>query len=68
MIKPSKCVYCKKMPTVLDMGDLVYVQCPCGRWNPYEFCGVRPDSAVEQWNYANTRVPLYRGTSRRVKP
>lgn len=64
MIKPDKCIKCGKRPRILDLGDLVYVQCMCDKWNPYEFCGVRVAHAVEQWNVANARQPGKRTTNR----
>lgn len=52
-IKPDKCINCGKLPTVVPMGDVAYVQCDCGKWNPYQFCGARPEYAVKQWNEFN---------------
>lgn len=52
--KPVKCIRCGKMPTIIDMKDICYAQCPCGKWNLYEFCAVRPDLAIKEWNKANS--------------
>lgn len=49
-----KCIYCGNAPRVVDMGGLFYVQCKCGNFNPYEFCGIRPKNAVAVWNDANS--------------
>lgn len=49
-----KCIYCGNVPHVLDMGGLFYVQCKCGNFNPYQFCGLRKKYAMDQWDYANT--------------
>lgn len=67
MIKPTKCIQCGKKPSVLNLGGVAYVQCPCGKWNPYEFCGARVVYAIEQWNVANAHVPGKRPASRRCR-
>lgn len=67
MIKPDKCIHCGKRPSIMDLGDIVYTQCSCGKWSPYEFCGTRPDSSVRQWNLANARIPGKKGPGRGLK-
>ena len=67
MLNPNKCIFCGKTPTILDFGDLAYVQCSCGKWNLYEFCGARTDISVKQWNLANGRKPGKRGKGMRVR-
>lgn len=67
MIKPDKCIHCGKYPSIMDLGDIVYTQCSCGKWSPYEFCGTRPDSSVRQWNLANARIPGKKGPGRGLK-
>lgn len=67
MIKPDKCIHCGKCPSIMDFGDIVYTQCSCRKWSPYEFCGTRPDSSVRQWNLANAHVPGKKGPGRGIK-
>lgn len=60
-MKPDKCVNCGKRPAVITIGDVSYVQCTCGKWNLYEFCGSRPQYAIEQWNVANVGYRMQGG-------
>ena len=55
----EKCVKCKKLPRVVNVGDLFYVQCGCQKWEKYQFLGVRADYALEVWNEYNR--PIKRG-------
>lgn len=47
------CIYCGKQPRIVDCGGLYYAQC-CDKFNPYEFCGIRPKNAMEAWDAANS--------------
>lgn len=47
------CIYCGKQPQIVDCGGLYYAQC-CDKFNPYEFCGIRPKNAMDAWNAANS--------------
>lgn len=50
------CKHCKRQPTVVSVpGDVFYAQCVCGKWNPYEFIGVNPAGAIENWNIYNPK-------------
>lgn len=49
-----KCIYCGSLPYVRNLGGLFYVQCSCGNFNPYEFCGIHPKNAMEVWDEANS--------------
>lgn len=48
-----KCIYCGKVPRVIDMGGLFYVQC-CNKFDLYQFCGVHPKNAIAAWDNANS--------------
>lgn len=58
-IKSDKCISCGGHPTIMTIGDVVYAQCSCGKWNPYQFCGARTEHAVRQWNEANCNCDKY---------
>lgn len=60
MPKPDSCFYCNKKPRIVDMSDLFYVQCDCGKWNPYEFCGSTRNNAISQWNYTQSDGRRYK--------
>lgn len=52
------CKKCGNKPRITKITDLYYAQCSgkgCAKWNPYEFLGLTPDSAMDAWNIANTK-------------
>lgn len=51
------CMYCKKQPRLVEISDLFYVQCSCGKWNPNDFVGISRRTAIEQWNHENIQRP-----------
>lgn len=65
-MKPIACKKCKQYPTVIRVDRLFYVRCighyttkkgdvkKCNKWLPYEFLGSTKESAIEQWNQANS--------------
>lgn len=48
-------------PRVVRVEGLYYVRCPCGKWDRYQFLGLREEYAVEEWNKFNR--PIKRGRS-----
>lgn len=52
-MKINKCIHCGGLPKIVNVTDLFYVQCMCGRWNPYQFVGITKKTAIEQWNFEN---------------
>lgn len=52
----EKCVKCKKLPRVVKVGDLFYVQCGCQKWDRYFALGIKPTDAVEVWNTYNRKM------------
>ena len=59
----SKCVRCGKQEAeIMYFKGLYYVQCPCGKYDRWQFCGIRPRGAIDSWNYENR--PIHRGKKR----
>lgn len=52
----DRCIHCKKIPQVAEICGLFYVQCHCGKWNPYFFMGARQKAAKEKWNFYNRPI------------
>jgi len=49
------CKKCKKIPKVVKIEDMYYVQCRgCKKWSPYEFLGNTYNNAANEWNLRNT--------------
>lgn len=62
----SACVRCgKKNARLICFKGLYYVQCPCGKYDSWQFCGFRPKGAIESWNYENR--PICRGRKSKVE-
>lgn len=61
-MKTARCVYCGKLPRVVEITGLFYVQC-CDEHNPYDYMGLHPKNAIESWNTANDVAR----TMRRIK-
>lgn len=57
----EKCVKCKgKNKTyIAKVEGMYYARCECGKWDKFQFLGLRPEYAVEEWNRANR--PIKRG-------
>lgn len=53
----SRCIFCNRLPTTVEISKMFYTQCKCHKWNPYEFVGIRKATSIAQWNYANRPVP-----------
>lgn len=55
------CVKCKGKfePYVVKTDGLYYVRCGCGRWDRFQFLGLREEYAWEEWTKANR--PIQRG-------
>lgn len=56
--KPNKvlepCIRCGKQEAeVINFKGLYYVQCPCNKYDRWQFCGYRPQGAIDSWNYEN---------------
>lgn len=51
------CIKCgKKEAKLICFKDCWYVQCPCGGYDSWQFCGFRPRGAIESWNYENRPI------------
>lgn len=59
MEKAVKCVKCGGTPSAIRVDGLVYIQCDCTEWPPYNFIGMRLSSAVERWNFWNRSINRY---------
>lgn len=47
---------CNHLPEINKVGDMYYAQCKhCTRWDPYQFLGTNPKSAIAQWNAYNSK-------------
>lgn len=42
---------------MVEISEMFYVQCTCGKWNPNEFVGIKKHTAIEQWNHENIQRP-----------
>lgn len=60
----AMCVKCrgKHKPAINKIDGMYYVQCPCNKWDRYQFLGLRPENAVDEWNKFNR--PINRGWNR----
>lgn len=67
MTELAKCVKCGGTPSTIRVDGLVYIQCDCTEWPPYNFMGVRLSSAVERWNFWNRPINRYQ-TSQNLTP
>lgn len=63
-MKIATCVYCGKLPRVVEITGLFYVQC-CDEHNPYDYMGLHPKNAIESWNTANDVARTMRRTKQR---
>lgn len=55
------CIKCgKKQAKIISYGGVYYVQCPCGKYDSWQFCGFRQTGAIESWNFEN-RSSIKRG-------
>ena len=51
-----KSVKCGHKPKIVTYAGLYYAQCPCcHKWDPYQFLGATPKTAVDQWNLYNSK-------------
>lgn len=60
------CKRCGSKPILVQLNDLWYARCPghektrkgevvkCQKWLPFEFLGITPKAALDNWNYANS--------------
>lgn len=56
-IKLSPCVRCGKQEAkLICFKGLYYVQCPCGKYDSWQFCGFRPKGAIDSWEYENRKI------------
>lgn len=56
--KLEKCVKChgKHDPYIVRIDGLYYVRCPCGKWGRYDFLGLKPQYAADEWAKANRPI------------
>ena len=61
------CKKCKKIPKIVKLDDLYYVQCngACKKWSKYEFLGNTYNNAANEWNFRNT--PNNQGVKKNVE-
>ena len=54
----APCVKCKgeNQPKVVRVEGMYYVQCPCCKWDNYQFLGLKPQYAIEEWNKFNRPI------------
>ena len=52
----NKCVKCGKNPYIVKVEGFYYVRCYCGKWDKYQFLGLRPENAVDVWNGFNRDI------------
>lgn len=59
------CVKCKgrHKPAFIKIDGMYYVQCPCMKWDRYQFLGLKPQFAADEWNKFNR--PMARVGNRR---
>lgn len=57
----EKCIKCKGANEVYIVKNegMYYVRCGCGKWDRYQFLGLRKEYAIEEWNRMNR--PIKRG-------
>lgn len=62
----ERCVKCKGKykPYIVRVEGMYYVRCGCGKWDRYWFLGLKPTSAIEEWNKYNR--PIRRGRMREI--
>lgn len=55
--RADKCLGCGWRPIIVHLpGDLYYCRCPnpkCTKWGAFDFIGMRPANAVDEWNFMN---------------
>lgn len=57
----AMCVKCrgKNKPKIVKIDGLYYAQCPCNKWDRYQFLGLKDVNAIDEWNKLNR--PINRG-------
>lgn len=53
-----ECVKCKGKykARIVRVEGMYYIQCPCGKWDKYQFLGLKPQYAIEEWNKFNRPI------------